>query len=371
MALFRHFCERDDFEIAVASRYPVPEGPGTQLLIRGSLVGSFLRRAGWARLATNVDYLWAGSVVPRNLLAFARTWQPDVIFSVADDFHAPIAWRLARRLGLPFAVNFQDLFACSSFLAAGQRPYGWLAVRLLARYRVIQAEADAVFHTSPGMRAWFGSQGRGEVLYPLAGSTTSVCAAPSSMPSERLTLLYTGNCYGPYGQMLLRLARHLVGHRHWSLAIYAMGNDWRSEDVEFFTRSGVYRGYRPYNELEGDFLAADALLTAMSFDPVDRVFVETSFTTKLVDYTAWGKPIVIWAPTYSSAAQFVAETGAAALVERPDPDAVLSVLELVRQDPGRRRELAGAAVRVAKSVFAPDRLHQILRANLLDLATRK
>jgi len=370
LALHRHFCERQDFEVAVASRWPASDGCGAQFRIRGNWAGAVARRTGLARWAENLNYLSSGVLLPQGLLTFALTWKPDAVFSVADDSHAPIGHRLARRLGVPFVINFQDLFACSNFLPRWQQPFSWAVPHLLKRYRRLQDEADAVFHTCEGMRSWFGAAARGEVLYPLGGFNSIKAVGEAAPPGARLSLVYAGNCYGPYGEMILRLARRLMDHPKWSLVIFAMGNDWRREDVTFFTQAGVYRGYRPFADLTAEFARAGALLTTMSFRPEDRTFMETSFTTKLVDYLACAKPIVAWAPDYSSVGHFAAATGAAILVAQPDEGAVLAALEAAQSDPDRWRLVLAAAAWAAKEEFAPERQHRLFRNRVMELTAR-
>ncbi len=370
LALHRHFCERHDFDVAVASRWPAPEGCGTQFRIRGTRAGAVARRIGLARWAENLNYLCSGVLLPQDLLTFALSWKPDAIFSVADDFHAPIGLRLARRLGVPFVINFQDLFACSNFLPRRQQPFPWMVPFLLRRYRRLQDEADAVFHTCEGMRSWFGAAGRGDVLYPLGGFSSIRAGGEAVLHRGRMSLVYAGNCYGPYGEMILRLARRLVDHPRWSLVIFAMGNDWCREDVSFLTQAGVFRGYRPFADLETEFARAGALLTVMSFRPEDRIFMETSFTTKVVDYLACAKPILAWAPEYSSVGHFAAATGAAILVAQPDEDAVIAALEASQSDPDRWRMVLAAAARVAGEGFAPERQHRLFLDRVIELVAR-
>ena len=61
---------------------------------------------------------------------------------------------------------------------------------------------------------------------------------------------------------------------------------------------GIYLGFRPPHEAASVLAGADALLVVMSFEPEHRRFMQTSFTTKFLDYTAFCKPIVVWGPEY-------------------------------------------------------------------------
>ena len=61
----------------------------------------------------NSEYLRNWCLLPKSLLEFARAFKPDIIFSVVDDWHMGLAWQLSRKLKVPLAVDFQDLFAVS------------------------------------------------------------------------------------------------------------------------------------------------------------------------------------------------------------------------------------------------------------------
>jgi hypothetical protein len=368
LALHRHFVERDDFTIAVASRIAGESSCPEQFSLRANRIWDRAKRTTLGRLLTNAEYFSAGLWLPRGLLKYAKEWKPDLIFCVADDFHAPIAQLLAQKLNIPFVIDFQDLFACSNFNSGMRRPYRWLIPRLLQRYRRLQQSADAVFYTGEGMRDWFAENARGEILYPL-GPAGNGQPHPAVPPQGRLTLTYAGNCLGPYGQMLLQLARRSEGHPKFALEIYTMGNDWPAQEVEHFTRCGIHRGFLPFEQLRNELSRADAFLTTMSFHPADQVFVETSFTTKWLDYAPCGKPIFVWAPAYSSAARFARQTGAGVIVDDSTPQAVMSAIQMLAANPNQWLEAGRVAARVAANELNAERLHGMLYQKLMALVT--
>lgn len=368
LALHRHFCLRRDFEVAIASTAAAGSSCVQRFEIRASAARQRLKRTRFARLAQNLDYVCAGWRLPAGLLEFARAWRPDVVFTVVDDTHAMLAHRLARTLGVPLAVNFQDLFAFSNFTADYLRPYRGLRSLLAQRYRFLQENADAVFHTSEGMRSWFGAAQRGEVLYPIGDFDPTAARPPT--PGNRRRLIYAGNCYGAYGRMLLRLAAELESHRTIAFEIYTMGNDWPTSAAERFTQSGILRGYQPFEQLKARLENADAFLTTMSFEAEERVFVQTSFTTKWLDYAPWGKPIFAWAPAYSTAAVFATRTGAGVAIAEDDPAAVVRTIEQTLNDPQQTASLARAALDAARTELDAERLHRLLLERIEALVSR-
>ena len=52
----------------------------------------------------------------------------------------------------------------------------------------------------------------------------------------------------------------------------------------------------------------------MSFEKEHELFMRTSFTTKFLDYVAFGKPVILWGPEYCTPVRVAREHGGAAVV---------------------------------------------------------
>ena len=86
---------------------------------------------------------------------------------------------------------------------------------------------------------------------------------------------------------------------------------------------------------------ADALLVVMSFEKEHELFMRTSFTTKFLDYVAFGKPVILWGPEYCTPVRVARKHGGAVAVIYDDADAMISRL------PSNRRRHS-----VARTAFA-------------------
>jgi len=74
--------------------------------------------------------------------------------------------------------------------------------------------------------------------------------------------------------------------------------------------------------------ATNALFLPASFEPHERTDISTLFPSKLADYSAIGLPIVIWGPTYSSAARWASENpGATLLITENNDNACRDAIE--------------------------------------------
>ena len=58
----------------------------------------------------------------------------------------------------------------------------------------------------------------------------------------------------------------------------------------------------------------------MSFEREHELFMRTSFTTKILDYVAFGKPVILWEPEYCGPVRVTREHRGAAVVSTSDSD---------------------------------------------------
>lgn len=372
MAMYRHFVLNNDFEVAVGSARDDQSTTYPTHHIRLDRYTERIRRTRLRRLSTNCDSMRNWLLIPKSLRMFAEKFDPDVVFSVVDDWHMGLAWRLSRVLKKPLAVNFQDLFALSMFQVRPERPYSGVRQFLLRRYRFLNRNAEVVFHTSEGMKGWFGKEARGDVLYPLgdASSLSILPRRPLWSRHKPVRLVYAGNCYGPYGRMLLRLANSTLRDQRVELRIFASGNDWCADDLSKFTAAGIYQGFRPFDELKVELEKADAFLTVMSFESNAQNFMKTSFTTKWLDYAPFAKPVFVWGPDYSTASQFAAKHNAGEVINDNDPLSVVQAVVNCSLCTERWKVLSNCAIAAAEGPLNAAAIHNLLKKRLYEVVNR-
>jgi hypothetical protein len=105
--------------------------------------------------------------------------------------------------------------------------------------------------------------------------------------------------------------------------------------------------------------SADALLSVMSFEKEHELFMRTSFTTKFLDYVAFGKPVILWGPEYCTPVSVAREHGGAAVVTTDDPGAVVSLCGEIAADSALNDELSKQVLHLHQTFFSPDRLQAI------------
>ena len=97
----------------------------------------------------------------------------------------------------------------------------------------------------------------------------------------------------------------------------------------------------------------------MSFEREHELFMRTSFNTKFADYTAFGKPIIIWAPEYAAPMALAQRSNATLVVNSPEPEAFMTAVRKLAADPDQIERLSEGSRALREEVLDPDRLQEI------------
>ncbi len=358
IVVYRHLEERKAFDYIVATRekWVVKRKPEVILRLpyflhrlEKSRFGPYLSK--WLRDYENL--VWPYSVKP-ELERAIQDFRPHAILNLADPSLSPIALSAARRYKLPLIGMFNDWFPIMP------AHYGnhWTCSILSKRYRQFYKACDLAFCTSDGMKEELGPHPNSHVIYPMPGK--------HNIPNEiwppknnKFRLVYVGSAQGFYGRMLCELLMTIQYYPEIEIKIVTPANDWPVDIYKRAQDDGSYLGFMPPQEAAKVIASADALLVVMSFDQEHELFMRTSFTTKFLDYTAFGKPIIIWAPNYCSVARFVNIHGGAINVNSKNPQNVFEKLGEIIQKEQLRHELIKQAKKLYNDHFNRNRLQSI------------
>lgn len=112
----------------------------------------------------------------------------------------------------------------------------------------------------------------------------------------------------------------------------------------------INRGWAPQSELSGILSEADILFLPYSFLQVALDAVENAFPSKIADYLAAGRPILVFGPKYSSLVRYAREQGFAEVVDEFSPTALARSIQKLTFSPGDCQRLSA-------------RTHEVLSAN--------
>ena len=99
--------------------------------------------------------------------------------------------------------------------------------------------------------------------------------------------------------------------------------------------------------------------------------MRTSFTTKFLDYVAFGKPVILWGPEYCTPVRVARTHGGAVVVSSDDPDAVVSLCRQIANDAGLNEKLSKEALHLHNTLFNPDRLQGVFVSEIEKLVAAR
>jgi len=290
-------------------------------------------------------------------------FKPEVILTLAECGLCQIARKTAQRHGLPLAGLFLDWFPVTE----GHYGHKWTREILSRRYRELYDACDLAFCTSDGMQEMLGPHPNSHVIYPMPGKYRVPVENSWSRSNRKFRLVYVGAVKDFYGRMLCSLIEKIEATTDLEIVVVGPGADWPRQTLERARANGSYLGFKPPGEAAEVLASADALLVVMSFEKEHELFMRTSFTTKFLDYAAFGKPVILWGPEYCTPVRVARKQGGAAVVTSSDADAIVSFCRQIAADSALSETLSNEALQLQQTLFNPDRLQDIFVRKITEL----
>jgi glycosyltransferase involved in cell wall biosynthesis len=366
--MHRHLVERKPFELHVATSADFSTGVPGHSPINLPYLTSRLRKTRFGPRLTPwfADYenlVWALKV-PSALDKAIMDFRPDVILTLAETNLCHMAAKAAKKHRLPLVGWFQDWFP----IMKGHFGHAWTQGLLSRRYQALYRECDLALCISDGMKDVLGAHPNSHVIYPIAGQHKM----PETVfppKNGKFRLVYVGAAENFYGRMLCSLIAELEPLQNIEIVVVGPNADWPKDILKRAKAKGICLGFKPPEEAAAVLAGADALLVVMSFETEYRRFMETSFTTKFVDYTAFGKPIILWGPEYCAPARLVRRNGGAWVVDKPEPGEVVNACFKIATDPKTREGLVDEAKKLHGGLFSQERLQKIFVSEIKNLVS--
>src|SRR5204863_6542315 len=320
IVMHRHLVEGNPFKLHVASNADFEDGllVHTHLRLPYPLHRLSKSRFGPRLAAWITDYenfIWP--LTANGALEEAvQNFKPDVVLTLAECGLCQIARKTAQRHGLPLAGLFLDWFPVTK----GHYGHKSTQAILSRRYRALYAACDLAFCTSDGMQEMLGPHPNSHVLYPMPGRHS---VPEKSWPTSngKFRLVYVGSVENFYGRVLCSLIKEIEATNDLEIIVIGPNADWPAELLERAKTKGIYLGFKPPEEAAEVLASADAMLVVMSFEKQHELFMRTSFTTKFLDYVAFGKPVILWGPDYCTPVRVARKQGGAAVISVNDAGA--------------------------------------------------
>ncbi len=325
-----------------------------RLLIAKCVRPSALREMAWTLLAGR----WI------KLPSFPASDQPTVVLTVAHGDGYLAAMRLAKQEGWPLVSIFHDWWPN---LAA---PPGAIRRFIEKRFRDLYNKSDVALCVSEGMQSTLGEHLDSRILYPIPNETALSDFSEVSQASSPFKILFFGNL-GVYGDLVGQALE--IFYEHPEIRFEARGGG-ASFSNEFETRmraSGRLLSHTSdvdsFQEWAG---TADAFLIPQSFAKGRRLEMETNFPSKLLEASRYGKPLIVWGPTWASAIRWANDSHAALAVTKPNAENLLHAVEKIAVDAAEQKRLSKAVIQQANTDFSPNHLQEMFIRVLREAADR-
>jgi glycosyltransferase involved in cell wall biosynthesis len=192
-------------------------------------------------------------------------------------------------------------------------------------------------------------------------------AAPWPAAEGEIRIVYTGQIYDA----------HFDAFRHLLAAIEAPDlqdvrlHVYSAQAADQLARGGIHgrlqlHPHQPQPAIYEVQRRADILFLPLAFDSPYPEIIRTSATTKLADYLASGRPLLVHAPAGSFPCWFAERVHCGLVVDQPSPDQLAAAIRHIRDDPALRQEFGANARACAAAEFTV----AVARARLIELLER-
>lgn len=363
MTFYRHFCDRNDFEISVVTDNPqilAYDVPYDYTLIEPHRLWQRLSKTRFSRATHTWNHLVAS--VPSNVIQQAKDFDAQAIFTVAGSWSwmAGMAGVVARRLNIPLVGSFNDWWDYNTLRSP------WADGMIEQTFRQFYRRCDLAFCTSEGMQEALGEHPNSVVLYPTGATMTSSSEfepvdLSNSAADLDFTVAFGGNLGDWYGWMIEGLiSESWQTQEDIRFQLFGSNASWTDRFDQKVKEKNIFHGQVPFSQLQQEMQQVDGLLLLMGFGSACARIEQTSFKTKFLDYLSFQKPILLWGPDYCSAVRIAQEFDSAEICTSASAHDFLSAIRRVKSDKVRRQQLVKNANIMYKERFHPDKIHQRL-----------
>lgn len=276
--------------------------------------------------------------------------QKGIVLTVAHGDGCWAAQRFAQRYQLPLVTIFHDWWPDIPSL---HQPFRRL---LQQHFQQLYQQSHLALCVSEGMKNALGAHSNSQVLYPIPALYNEESLAQNqpqnSQKISQLRVVYFGNLYD-YGDILAQVLEATKDHPQIQVQVRGANPNWSVNFRSEMRDRNLWLDFAPREELNQWLAEADAFLVVMSFDPALRRRMETSFPSKLPEYTQFGKPIIIWGPEYCSAIKWGLDGDRAVCITDKNPKTLATALENLQQQPNLLKHYSQEAKFASQNEFNP------------------
>jgi glycosyltransferase involved in cell wall biosynthesis len=304
---------------------------------------------------------WLGRPLTRRIAAA----DPQAIVTVAHGFSWILAAYYARSNSLPLHIIIHDDWI------TGSRFPRLISKRLRKLFKRACECAVSLFCISDTManRYKVSHDSRVVILHPARAKDAPRYDGPPDRLSANIRSLraaYAGaSLHAPGNRVLLVDCAKALAEIGGRLAIYGPYTESELADMGLDFANVDFYGLLPSSDLIRTLRdAADVLIAQMSFLEEDRLLIESSFPSRMTDYTATALPILIYAPPYADAVKWARANGGAIVIDQRDQRELTETFTRLAADAALRVKLGATAQAVGDSFFDAARASDLFQSRL-------
>lgn len=304
-------------------------------------------RWGIGRLKAALDWCLIPALA---LLTIWLTWRRRVnaIVTVAHGHFFMAAALAARMTGTPYVLVVHDDWVFTQ--AQGSHVLRYIAGPV---FRLVARGASHIYSVSWHMQEWLRSAYgvSSEVQLPACDPHPEAPTTDRALNGLKIVFAGTGSAANDDSLALMvdiikrdELKQYGINSARLILYTTPVSDALKRQ----LGRDHPLIDFRPWvaqPELPDVLASADILFLPFSFLESQEIMVSRSFPSKLADYLASGKPILIVGPGYADIVRYAMRCGFAEVVDRSDREAVVRAIVRIATSPAHREELRTRALR--------------------------
>lgn len=293
--------------------------------------------------------------VPDDIINWVRDFKPDLIYSVLGNVRVTnVVLDVSKRLGLPVVIHFMDDWPTTTY---AESRFLWVPRKVLKwRLRSMLSQAAVRFTICDDMSSEYKRRYGGSFSsFMNCVEVVNLNASVSCLESNYVRFGYFGGLHLNRWRSLLNVAKALQVQKNQGkeicLEIYAPIKDI-NEYGELFKPFSVVRVMDTLSasEVGGMLQCMDVLVHVESFDYFDSLYTRLSVSTKIPQYMASAKPILVHGPANISSVNYVSRSCAGVAVTTDgDVDGIVAAAHMLINDPQLRQQLGENGRSVAMS----------------------
>lgn len=284
-----------------------------------------------------------------DFLSWLRAFSPEVIFTNLGSIRQiRLAQQISMKAGAPIVPFFNDdwprTYLKGDVLKAIPR---WLLDRNLKQ---LMRKAPVGCAASDTMAKEYGER-YGIPFEPFMYCVDAPPVQPPQPDGDVIRFCYVGGLHLDRWRSLVEVGQclgELPGMRA-ELLVYAPQKDLERYGPKM-SGTGAIRlmGTLPAEAVAQCLVKNHVLVHVESFHPAMRLYTRLSFSTKLPQYLAAGRPVLAYGPEEVASCQYVRETGCGLVVGQQQRELLVDALRRLTSQPATRQEMGERAWRTAR-----------------------